>query len=524
MTIAIDFGTSNTVISRINPTTGEGEIIKLPSIAQTNPPLIPSLLYINNAQEGEVMIGQKVRDKGLDVTNNPRYFRNFKRGIGAQIQGFLPQIDEKNITFEQIGQWFINGILTQLGQTPDSLIITVPVDSFESYRHWLTGICQQWNINQVRILDESTAAALGYGSENDDCLLVVDFGGGTIDLSLVELDLGKSSQPQGFILKWGEKLLGQNSAQKTKLAKVIAKAGMQLGGSDLDNWILDYFHHNQGVVKSSLTTRLAERLKIKLSTELSAQEVFFNDRTLETYDLRLDRAKFEQILTENQFFDKLDQLMENVLQQGKRNGIDTINIDRVLLVGGSGQIPAVQNWLQKYFSVEKIKNDRPFSAIALGALKLEQGLQVKDFLYHSYGIRYWNRRQKRHDWHTIIPSGQPYPMNNPVELTLGASVENQPSIELIIGELGEANTSTEVYFDGDRLITRNLTSGEKTVQPLNDSEGGKTIAQLNPQGTPGVDRIKVLFIVDEDRSLKITVEDLLTNDVLLDKVTVAQLS
>ncbi|BAQ65933.1 Hsp70 family protein [Geminocystis sp. NIES-3709] len=524
MTIAIDFGTSNTVITRLNSNTGEGEIIKLPSIAQNNPPLIPSLVYVSNAQEETIIIGQKVRDKGLDVSNNPRYFRNFKRGIGAQIQGFLPQLDDRNITFEQIGQWFFNGILKELGETPDSLIITVPVDSFENYRHWLTGICQQWNINQVRILDEPTAAALGYSSQNDDCLLVVDFGGGTIDFSLVELDLGKNRQPQGFILKWGEKLLGESSAQKTKLAKVIAKAGTNLGGCDLDNWILDYFHNNQGIVKSSLTNRLAERLKIQLSTQESAQEVFFNDRTLETYDLRLDRTKFEQILTENQFFDKLDQLMENVLQQAKRNGIDTFYIDKVLLVGGSGQIPSVQNWLQKYFPVEKIKNDRPFSAIALGALKLEQGLQVKDFLYHSYGIRYWNRRQKRHDWHTIIPTGQPYPMTNPIELTLGASIENQPSIELIIGELGEQNTSTEVYFDGDRLITRNITSGEKKVQPLNDTEKGKTIAQLNPKGNPGVDRIKIFFSVDEQRSLKITVEDLLTNQTLLDQVTVAELS
>ena len=522
MTIALDFGTSNTVISRLK--NGEGEIIKLPNISQTNPPLIPSLLYVNNGSENDLIIGQKVKDRGLDISNNPRFFRNFKRGIGTEIQGFLPQLDDRTISFELVGQWFLHGILNELEETPDSLIITVPVDSFESYRHWLTGVVAQWNINQVRILDEPTAAALGYGTENDDFLLVFDFGGGTIDLSLVELDLGKSKQAQGFILKWGEKLLGQNSAQKTKLAKVIAKAGMQLGGCDVDNWILDYFHRTQGIEKSSLTSRLAERLKIQLSSQESAQEVFFDDLSLSTFNLRLDRANFEQILTENQFFDKLDQLMDNVLQQAKRNGVDSSYISKVLLVGGSSQIPAVQNWLLKYFSPEKIKNDRPFSAIALGALKLEQGLQVKDFLYHSYGIRYWNRRQKRHDWHTIIPSGQPYPMSNPIELVLGASTENQPSIELIIGELGEENTSTEVYFDGDRLITRNLTSGEKKVQPLNDTETGKTIARLNPQGSPGVDRIKVQFMVDETRSLKITVEDLLTNETLLTEVTVAELS
>jgi molecular chaperone DnaK (HSP70) len=527
MAIAIDFGTSNTVITRINPTTNEGEIVKLNAIAQRNtqiPPIVPSLLYVKDAQKEEVIIGQTVRDKGLDIANDNRYFRNFKRGIGADIQGFLPTIDDKQLTFEQIGEWFLSQIIPQIGEEKDSLIVTVPVDSFESYRYWLNGVCQKWDIPQIRMIDEPTAAALGYGAEDDKYLLVVDFGGGTIDFSLVELDKGASQKAQGFILKWGDKVFGENSAQKPKLAKVMGKAGANLGGCDLDNWILDYFHDKQGIVKSSLTNRLAERVKIKLSSEEKAQEVFFDDLNMDTYDLSLDRATFEQILTDNDFFTRLDALMSNVLQQGQGNGINKHNIDAVLLVGGSGQIPAVQSWLRKYFPEEKIKSDRPFDAIALGALKLEQGLEIKDFLYHSYGIRYWNRRENRHAWHTIIPTGQPYPMSQPRELILGASIDNQPSIELIIGELGEENTSTEVFFDGDRLITRSIERGTSKVQPLNDSEGGKTIAKLEPLGMPGNDRVKVLFTVDSDRVLKITVEDLLTNETLLENAIVAELS
>ncbi len=211
----------------------------------------------------------------------------------------------------------------------------------------------------------------------------------------------------------------------------MGKAGANLGGSDLDNWILEYFHTQQDVVKSTLTTRLCERVKIKLSSEEKAQEVFFDDINLDTYDLQLDRDTFEQILTDNQFFEQLDSLMNNVLQQGQGNGVNPNFIDAVLLVGGGGQIPAVKSWLNNYFPESKIKSDRPFEAIAMGALKLEQGLEVKDFLYHSYGIRYWNRRENRHDWHTIIPPGQPYPMNQPRELILGASADNQPSIELV---------------------------------------------------------------------------------------------
>ncbi|MCY7276005.1 MAG: Hsp70 family protein, partial [Phormidesmis sp. CAN_BIN44] len=118
----------------------------------------------------------------------------------------------------------------------------------------------------------------------------------------------------------------------------------------------------------------------------------------------------------------------------------------------------------------------------------------------------------------------PYPMQNPVELVLGASLDNQPSIELIIGELGTETAQTEVYFDGDRLVTRSLTSNQTQVQPLNDRAGARNIAQLDPHGSPGSDRIKVNFQVDDQRFLRITVEDLLTARTLLDDQPVVQLS
>jgi molecular chaperone DnaK (HSP70) len=187
-------------------------------------------------------------------------------------------------------------------------------------------------------------------------------------------------------------------------------------------------------------------------------------------------------------------------------------------------LPAVQTWIKQYFEPEKIRCERPFEAIAQGALQLAQGIQIKDFLYHSYGIRYWDRRNQRHKWHSLIKAGLAYPMSQPVELVLGASLENQPSIELIMGELGADTGSTEVYFDGDRLITRRIDGSETTVKPLNDQEGARTIAQLTPPGYPGSDRIKILFQVDEQRFLRITVEDLLTNDTLLENQLVAQLS
>lgn len=533
MAIAIDFGTSNTVITRWNAATQQPETLNLPGLSLQlgqNPPLIPSLLYVEQASQGKVLVGQAVRDRGFDLTNDPRFFRSFKRGIGADIQGFLPELDETVVRFEQVGQWFLTQIIDQLKLSQngaiDSLILTVPVDSFEAYRHWLSGVCQSLPVEQVRIIDEPTAAALGYGIADGETLLVVDFGGGTLDLSLVRLNQEeqKGKKPLGFILKWGEKLLGESSGQLIKIARVLAKAGQNLGGSDIDNWLVDYFTETQGLTRSPLTTRLAERLKIQLSEKEAATEVYFNDETFESYELKLDRKTFESILSKHQFFEMLDDRMTQILQQGRRAGIETSDIDAVLLVGGTVKIPAVQEWVKQYFDTSKIRCEKPFEAIAQGALQLAQGIEIQDFLYHSYGIRYWDRRNNCHNWHSIIKAGQPYPMNEPVELVLGASIDNQPSIELIVGELGAQTGATEVYFDGDRLVTRQLSGGQTAVQPLNDRDGARTIAQLTPAGSPGRDRIKIQFWVDAQRSLCINVEDLLTNQPLLQNQVVAQLS
>ncbi|WP_346290723.1 Hsp70 family protein [Sphaerothrix gracilis] len=530
MTVAIDFGTSNTVLARWNTATQQPETLSLAVLAQQlgdNPPLIPSLVYVKDAQTPEVVIGQAVRDRGLDLAQDTRFFRNFKRGIGTNIQGFLPDLDGQVLSFEQVGQWFIQQVLQQLAaadESPESLIFTVPVDSFEAYRSWLGQVCQSLDIQQVRMLDEPTAAALGYGLAGGETLLVIDFGGGTLDLSLVQLAAPASGKPLGFLLKWGQQSLAQKSGQQVQTARVLAKAGEAVGGADIDHWLTDYFEQTQGIAPSPLTLRMAERLKIKLSSQEQATEVYFNDETLESYELSLERSQLETILGENQFFQRLDRKLEQVLQQAQQQAVASEQIDAVLLVGGTAQMPAVRNWIQRHFPAEKIRSDRPFEAIAHGALRLQQGVEVEDFLYHSYGIRYWDRRQNCHSWHPIIRQGQAYPMEKPVELLLGASTENQPSIELILGELGDEETRTEVYFEGDRLVTRQIRSGATQVQPLNDRAGARTIATLDPPGFPGSDRVRVYFRIDADRFLRITVEDILTNRFLLSDQAVVQLS
>ncbi|HEY9660992.1 MAG TPA: Hsp70 family protein, partial [Allocoleopsis sp.] len=114
MVYAIDFGTSNTVVVRWNPVSQQAETLSLPEISlklAENPPLIPSLLYVEDAARSETIAGQAVRDRGLDLAGEARFFRNFKRGIGTDIQGFLPELDGRTVTFEQAGEWFLTEVI-----------------------------------------------------------------------------------------------------------------------------------------------------------------------------------------------------------------------------------------------------------------------------------------------------------------------------------------------------------------------------------------------------------------------------
>ena len=535
---AIDFGTSNTVIARWNAATEAPETLSLPALSaqmKGNPPLVPSLLYVEEAAaDARVVAGQSVRDRGLDLTSDPRFFRNFKRGIGTAMQGFIPELDGQRLSFEQVGGWFLKRVIEQLrAQDPDfsSVVFTVPVDSFEAYRLWLGEVCQALEIDQVRLLDEPTAAALGYQLEADQrTLLVIDFGGGTLDLSLVQPAVSMD-RPVGFLLKWGQTLSGRSNKPQGKQAtnktvRVLAKAGENLGGADIDRWLAEYFHQTQDLPVTAVTLRLVEKLKIALSSAQAATEAYFDEETLDSYDLALDRDRLEKILDAQGFFSRLDSRLDQLLQQAQRQSIQPEDIDAVLLVGGTAQMPAVQDWVRRHFDSSKVRSDRPFEAVAQGALSLRT-TQLQDFLYHSYGIRYWDRQRNGHGWHSIIPQGQPYPTAEPIELLLGASSSKQPSIELVIGELGEAQSSTEVYFEGDQLITRQTsgrTDNQPQVQALNDREGARTIAKLTPPGFPGSDRIRIHFSIDRDRFLRMTVDDLLTSETLMENQVVVQLS
>src|SRR5581483_7581287 len=120
------------------------------------------------------------------------------------------------------------------------------------------------------------------------------------------------------------------------------------------------------------------------------------------------------------------------------------------------------------------------------------------------GVRHLNPITRRHEYEPFLRSGTRYPLEKPIEQVFAAAHPNQRAIELAIGELTEDNRVREVVIEDGRIITGDSTATVRKVVPLNDREGARTVAVLDPPGVPGVDRIRVFFNVDRKRTLRIT--------------------
>src|SRR5450432_1435571 len=403
--IAIDFGTTNTVVAHWNDATALAEIVDVPGISLVDggrPPLVPSLLYVHDAKANKVTIGQAVRDNKLDTRKDNRLFRNFKRGIVALPSPDPREIDGTLYADIDAGRSFVRQLFAAIPfakQDIDQLMLTAPVAAFEGYLAWLNELIVDIPPERIRVVDESTAAALGYAvTEPGAVVLVFDFGGGTLDLSLVQLP--ESREKTGGPI---QRLLKGNAGQHS--AKVIAKAGRVIGGSDIDQWILAEVLKRSGVstkdLGSDYTALLTacELAKIALSTEDEATISFQAGGSLRS--ISFSRQALEALLDDNGFATALRRVVDKVMHVAHQRGIFKEDINHVLLVGGISLMPAVQRILKGYFTETAVRSDKPFSAVAEGALQVAAGFGLEDYLAHSYGIRHLNN--DKHAYDEIIP-------------------------------------------------------------------------------------------------------------------------
>lgn len=541
--VAIDFGTTNTVVAAWRDALNAPETLHLPGLSapatDEQPSVIPSLLYVNGAQN--LLIGQEVRAAGADVQGDERFFASFKRSISASARPLARVLGDEQWHEDRAGEAFltrvINDTLRHEGAV-EELVLTVPIQSFEQYLKWLrdeTAITAQESglgIPRLRIVDESTAAALGYDIRTPgELILVFDFGGGTLDVSLVRMPVAGESD--GFLIESARSRAdgrplsqGDDHAE----ARVIAKAGRVLGGDDIDHWLLDDFLKRNDADRSAIGDSYArlrfavESAKIRLSAHESAEVSVFDPDTSRTYRATFTRSQLDSLLDEREFFAAIQKTLDKVMRSARARGILPEEVGAVLMVGGTSLIPSVQRMVRAQFGSERVFKHKPFEAVAHGALSLAAGLGLDDFLYHSYGIRHLSPITGRHEWEEIIPAGTRYPLPESINLILTASRDGQEALELVIGEVEEtAGGVAEVMF-GERAILMVEGSAElRRVVALNDEDGSRTVAHLDPPGRAGEDRVEVAFDIDPNRTLRVTVTDLNTKKVLLRNLPVVEL-
>ncbi|TYQ31559.1 Hsp70 family protein [Pseudanabaena sp. UWO310] len=538
--IAIDFGSSNTVIARWNIATDRPENINFENFSRPFPLdcLVPSLVYVQNAKVELVEIGQRVIDRGKDCAQ-PRLFTQIKRRLVANVN-YVPKIDGIKITPEWLGSQFLRKLSEELRSQqifPSEIILTAPVQAYEKYLRWLeeSGASifapnlPTLTAPRIRVIDEPTAAALGYeASAAGSLVLAIDFGGGTLDLALVRLPQSDN------ISKWGEQVGRDRPLWTEYQVDTIAKTGYTVGGEDIDRWLMqDYLDSHESDAEGketnlSMLKFLMERIKIQLSESETASEVFFDITTQSTTEITYTRKQLEQLLQSKGFYRVLQLAIDELVNRAFNKGILKGDIKTILLVGGCTLIPSVRLFVEDYFKMGKVYSHKPFEAIAHGALRLSQGVSLQDYLFHSYAIRYWDRGTSQWKYQPLFRSGQVYPTRRPVELVLRATQPNQTEIALTIGELESRPLGgAEVSFEGDRLIMQFEPKAKENFQPLQTDASGEgipqAIAMLDPLGQPDCDRLKVLFSISAKRELLITAIDLINQRQLLTDYPVAKL-
>ena len=356
--IGIDLGTTNSCVATIEG--GKAVVIPNSEGSRTTPSVVAF------SKEGERLVG--VTAKRQAVTNSERTIISVKREMGTD---WVQEIDGDNYSPQEISAFVLQKLKSDaeeyLGTEVKQAVVTCPAYFSDAQRKATKDAGRIAGLEVLRIINEPTAAALAYGvdKEEDQTVLVYDLGGGTFDVSILEI-YQVDGQPQ---------------------IEVKATSGdNRLGGDDFDeavmDWIVSEFKKSTGIELEkdlqamSRIREAAEKAKIELSTTPSTQInlpfITMIDGQPEHLDMALSRSKFEKLTAS-----LVERTMSPTRQAMKDASIKKGNVDKVLLVGGSTRIPAVQQAIEKEVGKAPFKGINPDEAVAMGAA-LQAGIIVGD--------------------------------------------------------------------------------------------------------------------------------------------------
>jgi molecular chaperone DnaK len=356
--IGIDLGTTNSCVATLEG--GQAVVIANSEGSRTTPSVVAF------SKDGERLVG--VTAKRQAVTNSERTILSVKREMGTD---WTQKIDENEYTPQEISAFVLQKLKTDaesyLGREVTQAVITCPAYFTDAQRKATQDAGRIAGLEVLRIINEPTAAALAYGVDKDEdqTILVYDLGGGTFDVSVLEI-YQVDGQPQ---------------------IEVKATSGdNRLGGDDFDhvivNWITTEYKKSSGIDLTkdmqamSRLREAAEKAKIELSgtsmSQINLPFITMRDGQPEHLDMSLSRAKFEDLIS-----DLVERTMAPTRSAMKDAGIGKGDVDKVILVGGSTRVPAVQAAIESEVGKSPFKGINPDEAVALGAA-LQAGIIVGD--------------------------------------------------------------------------------------------------------------------------------------------------
>jgi molecular chaperone DnaK len=441
---------------------GEPNVIVGPEGNRTTPSIVAF------GKDGERMIGQVAKRQA--ITNTDRTISSIKRDMGT---GRKVTIDNKTYTPQEISAMILQKLKADaeayLGGTVTKAVITVPAYFTDAQRQATKDAGKIAGLEVLRIINEPTAAALAYGmeKEHDQKIMVYDLGGGTFDVSILEIGDG--------------------------VLEVLATAGNnRLGGDDFDDcvikWMCEEYKKDQGIDLKSDKVALqrlkeaAEKAKVELSgvttSTINLPYITADASGPKHLEMTLTRAKFNELTAH-----LVEQTMGPVRQAMKDSGLSPSDLVRVLLVGGSTRIPAVQEAVQRFTGKEPFKGINPDECVAMGAA-IQAGVlggEVKDLLLLD-----------------VTP------------LSLGIETMGAVFTKLIERNTTIPTKKSNVFStaaDGQTSVEVHVLQGEREMAQYN-----KTLGRFHLDGIPpaprGVPQVEVTFDIDANGIVNVTAKDL----------------